>query len=115
MSDDVSAEIRVWIECIGCGRIEKPTICVQIPKELAAAKLEKVCLACECCGAHAMMYLQRTVNGGCISAGSSERFFQLQYGPQPLLQDSSEREGIIERVDGIALQCGSQGCLEPDG
>ena len=61
MSNYVAAEIRAWTECGGCGRIEKPTIAVQIPKDLATPKLEKVCFACECCGAHAIMYLQRAV------------------------------------------------------
>jgi hypothetical protein len=61
MSNNIPAEIRAWIECTSCGRIDKPTIAVQIPKDLATPKLEQVCFACECCGAHAIMYLQRAV------------------------------------------------------
>jgi hypothetical protein len=61
MSDNVPAEMRAWIECPQCGRIEKPTISVRIPPGIASLKLEKVCVACDRCGAPAMMYLQRAV------------------------------------------------------
>jgi|GEM_PF-2765972 len=61
MSDNVPAEMRAWIECPQCGRIEKPIISVRIPPAIASPKLAKVCVPCDSCGTHAMMYLQRAV------------------------------------------------------
>jgi hypothetical protein len=61
MSDNVTAEIRAWIECPKCGRIEKPPISVRIPLGITSLKLEKVCVPCDCCAAPAMIYLQRAV------------------------------------------------------
>jgi hypothetical protein len=61
MSENVPAEIRAWIECAQCGRIEKPTLSVRIPPAIASPKLAKVCMPCERCAAPAMMYLQRAV------------------------------------------------------
>jgi len=61
MSDNVSADMRAWIECAQCGRVEKPTIPVRIPPAIASPKLAKVGVPCERCGAPAMMYLQRAV------------------------------------------------------
>jgi hypothetical protein len=60
MSDNVLAEITVWIECAQCGRIEKLPVSVRIPPAIASSTQEKVCVPCERCGAHAMTYLQRT-------------------------------------------------------
>jgi hypothetical protein len=59
MIDNVPAEIRVWIECAQCGRIEKLPISVRIPPVIANPKLAKVGVPCERCGSYAMMYLQR--------------------------------------------------------
>jgi len=61
MSDNVPAEIRVWIECARFGRIENPTLSVRVPSVTASPKLEKARVPCHCCGAHAMMYLQRAL------------------------------------------------------
>ena len=61
MSDNVPAEIRAWIDCAQCGRIEKPALSVSIPPALAKPMLNKVSVPCDCCGAHAMMHLQRAV------------------------------------------------------
>jgi hypothetical protein len=61
MSGWVNAEIRVWIECVRCGRINKPSAPVSIPEELAFAATEQVCMTCERCQGHAMMYLQRAL------------------------------------------------------
>jgi hypothetical protein len=61
MRDDVPAEIRAWIECGQCARIDKQVVAVFIPSDLAIPMLEKVCAVCGYCGAHAVMYLQRAV------------------------------------------------------
>jgi hypothetical protein len=61
MSDNVPAEIGAWIDCAQCGRIEKPAISVRIPPGIASLKMEKVCVPCNRCGAHAIMHLQRAV------------------------------------------------------
>ena len=55
----VSAEIGVWIECVRCGRTDKPSAPVRIPAALAFEAMEKVCMTCEGCQGHATMYLQR--------------------------------------------------------
>ena len=62
MSDDVLAEIRAWIECRKCARIDKRVVPVLLPSDLATPMLEKVCGVCGYCGAHAVMYLQRAVH-----------------------------------------------------
>jgi hypothetical protein len=59
MNDNQLAEIRVWIECARCCRIERPTLSVRVPPVTASPKLEKVSVPCDRCGAQAMMYLQR--------------------------------------------------------
>ena len=61
MSNDVAAEIRAWIECGQCTRFDERLISVFIPSDLATPMVVKVCAACEHCGAHAVMYLQRAV------------------------------------------------------
>jgi hypothetical protein len=61
MSDNVPAEIKAWIDCARCGRIEKPAFSVSIPPGLANPMLNKVCLPCGCCGVPAIMHLHRAV------------------------------------------------------
>jgi hypothetical protein len=61
MSENFPAEIRAWIECVQCDYVEKPTILVRISPDIASPKLEKVCVPCNRCGAHAMLHLQRAV------------------------------------------------------
>jgi hypothetical protein len=62
MRDHVPAEIRAWIECEQCARIDTRVVAAFIPSDLATPMLEKVCAVCEYCGAHAVMYLQRAVH-----------------------------------------------------
>lgn len=57
----VEAEIRAWIECKRCGRIDKPSFPVRIPEEVAFSETEKVCATCERCNGYAHMYLERVV------------------------------------------------------
>ena len=61
MSGLVEAETRAWIECLRCGRYEKATIPIQLPEELAFYATEKVCMTCERCLGHALLYLHRAV------------------------------------------------------
>jgi hypothetical protein len=61
MSRWINAEIRAWIECVHCGRIDKPSAPIRIPEELAFAAVERVCMSCERCQGHATMYLQRAL------------------------------------------------------
>jgi hypothetical protein len=61
MSEWVDAEIRVWIECVRCGRIDMPSAPTRIPKDLAYEAVEKVCTRCERCQGHATMYLKRAL------------------------------------------------------
>jgi hypothetical protein len=61
MRNDVAAEIRAWIECGHCARIDQRVLSLFIPSDLATPMLEKVCAVCEYCGAHAVMYLERAV------------------------------------------------------
>jgi hypothetical protein len=62
MSNELPAQLRVWIECPSCGRIEEPTCDFRLPAGEAGPMLEKVGLACERCGEPAYIYLQRTVS-----------------------------------------------------
>jgi len=57
----VDAEIRSWIECARCGRIDKPGVPIWIPEEIAFTATERVCATCERCHGHALMVLQRAV------------------------------------------------------
>jgi hypothetical protein len=57
----IDAEIRVWIECVRCGRIDKPGAPIRIPDELAFDATEQVCMTCERCHGHATMYLHRAL------------------------------------------------------
>jgi hypothetical protein len=61
MRNHVPVEIRAWIECGQCARIDRRVVAVFIPSDLAVPMLEKVCAVCGYCGAHAVMYLQRAV------------------------------------------------------
>lgn len=62
MRNNVPAEIRAWIECGRCARIDKRVIAAFLPSDLATPMIEKVCAVCEYCGAPAVMYLQRAVH-----------------------------------------------------
>jgi len=61
MSGWINAEIRVWIECVHCGRTDTPSAPIWIPKELAFDATERVCTTCERCQGHATMYLRRAL------------------------------------------------------
>jgi len=61
MSALIDAEIRVWIKCRRCGRFDKSVVPIRLPEELAYSATEKVCMSCERCQGHALMYLQRAV------------------------------------------------------
>ena len=61
MSRWINAEIRAWIECVHCGRTDRPGVPIRIPEELAFAAVERVCMSCERCQGHATMYLQRAL------------------------------------------------------
>jgi Zn finger protein HypA/HybF involved in hydrogenase expression len=61
MSELIEAEIRAWIECRRCGRIDKPPVPILLPAELAFSATEKVCARCERCHGHALMILERAV------------------------------------------------------
>jgi hypothetical protein len=57
----IEAEIRVWIDCRRCGRVDRPPIPVQLPEELRYFATEKVCARCERCQGHALMIIERAV------------------------------------------------------
>jgi hypothetical protein len=61
MSGWINAEIRMWIECVRCGRTDKPSASIRIPEELAFDAMQKVCMTCERCQGHTTMYLQRAL------------------------------------------------------
>jgi hypothetical protein len=61
MRYEAPIEIRAWIECEHCARIDKRVVSDFIPPALAIPMLVKACAICRHCGAHAVMYLQRVV------------------------------------------------------
>jgi len=61
MPNEQPAQLRAWVECPTCGRIDKPTRDFYLPAGEAGPILEKVRLACERCGEPAYIYLLRTV------------------------------------------------------
>jgi hypothetical protein len=62
MSNELPAQLLVWVECPRCGRIEKPVYDFQMPATQASTMIEKARIPCDRCGAGAMMYLRRTVS-----------------------------------------------------
>jgi Zn finger protein HypA/HybF involved in hydrogenase expression len=61
MRELIETEIRAWIECRRCGRIDKLPVSIQLPEELGFSATEKVCARCERCHGHALMVLERAV------------------------------------------------------
>ena len=62
MSNELAAQLRAWIECSRCGRIDKLTRDFRLPGDHAGPVLEKVGFPCERCGEAAYIYFQRTVS-----------------------------------------------------
>ncbi len=55
------AQIKVWIDCPTCGRLEKLVRDVRLPLELVTPMLEKTCAACERCRGIAVMCFERGI------------------------------------------------------
>ena len=62
MSNELPAQLKAWVECPKCGRIDKPTYDFRLPAGEVRPMFEKVGLACERCGERAYIYVQRTVS-----------------------------------------------------
>jgi hypothetical protein len=62
MSNDLPAQLKGWIDCPRCGRIEKPTREFRLPKDNAEPMLEKLQFPCQRCGSDAVFYIQRVVS-----------------------------------------------------
>ena len=56
------AQLRVWIDCPRCGRVDKLTRDFRLARGDAGSLLEKVDFACERCGEPATMHFERTVS-----------------------------------------------------
>jgi hypothetical protein len=62
MSKERPAQLRVWVECLRCGSMDKLTREFQLPIGEADTRVEKVCFPCERCAMPAYMYFERTVS-----------------------------------------------------
>ena len=56
------AEIRVWIDCPACGRLEKLVHEVELPSEIDTPALENTCALCDRCHGLAVMCFERKVS-----------------------------------------------------
>jgi hypothetical protein len=56
------AQIRVWIDCPACGRLDKLVREVDLPSELGTPALESACAVCDRCHGLAVMCFERKVS-----------------------------------------------------
>ena len=52
-------QIRVWIDCLACGRYQKLTREIDLTLEVMAPMLERACAVCERCREVAVMCFER--------------------------------------------------------
>ena len=57
----VVTQLKVWIDCPACGRLEKLAREIVLPPDLATPMLEKTGAVCERCRGSAVMYFERSV------------------------------------------------------
>jgi phage terminase large subunit GpA-like protein len=54
-------QMRIWIDCPACGRLQKLVRDVVVPVELTTPALERACAVCERCRGIAVMCFERHV------------------------------------------------------
>lgn len=61
MAKELPVELKVWVDCSRCGRVERLIREFRLPLDEATSRLEKVTCPCEQCGVAAYMYFQRSL------------------------------------------------------
>jgi hypothetical protein len=54
-------QLRVWIDCPACGRLQKLARELWLPSELATPEFLKTCAVCDRCRGAAVMCFERSV------------------------------------------------------
>lgn len=55
------AQIKVWIDCPACGRLDKLSREVVLPLEVSTSMLERTCAVCERCRGISVMCFERGI------------------------------------------------------